>query len=454
MQAYPLEHEDVVCTADLDMADVPDATIKPYPGGRGMLDKLPVELLRMIIEYLVPTGCTYSFFMADRRNNYPEPRSFCSVVHQMVPVWRSKKRDDQDIKEQVADGMDQMASDLENDYDPYFSDNETYEEMSQEDNKLRKETIQKGSAHMALASVNRTFQDLVYTRFYGGNTFVFHLSTYPFTRIDLETGDLQDRLWLSWSRVLIRNVWPPGPLGPITARAARYFGDAKLIIVAPSEDTSDAEAMTYLAQVVDSAISLLLPTDPISEEQEKQQQPNISLHLQFSSPSPFHVKKKIVTLQAGVNRVTRPMDIGPGTWSGFGGQSLEQPPVENKLDLVIQPLRKLRGLVKDMCVYGYEISLDFLDEVGLVCVDKAKRTPTPAEHYHSRASTKTNAESGVPTPQYQLEAMGWTFFKAMERSKRSDRSGTTPSPTPTTKSTGTNRVIRIPSQYGIGPWSP
>ncbi|CCC14212.1 hypothetical protein SMACR_08671 [Sordaria macrospora] len=468
MQAYPLGHEDSICAADLDMIDVPNATFNPCPGGRGMLDKLPVEVLEMIIEYLVPTGCTYNFFMAEMRDVHSEFRSIRYVVHQMVPIWTPKELDKLDER------LDKEEVDACEDTDEMdFPDGEGDEEK--EIAKRSKTAIQGGSAHMALACINKTFQDLIYARFYGGNTFIFHLSSYPFTPINIEARDLDTR-WTSWTRVLTRNVRPrvvtrntarpPGPLGPITARAARYITDIKFSIVTPYEDTTDEEAMGHLAQAVDSAVSLLLltPTDASPEEQEKRRQPSVSLHLQFSSPH-ASMDDNIVTLQAGFNRVTEKIYVGPGTWSGIQGR-LDQTPAENKLDLMMQPLWKLRGLIKDMCVHGYEIPMDFLDEVGLVCVDKEVPPSTICYTYHNQTTCeciKNGARecprkrllSGVPTPRWQLEGLGWTFFRGAERLKeRNTRDDTTTSHSAATKATGTKPPIYIPSAYDKGPWSP
>lgn len=481
MQAYPLNHENAVCSADLVQFDVPDSFFKPCLGGRGMLDKLPVELMKEIVGYLVPTGCTYSFFVADRRDIHSETQSFCSVVHQMMPIGRQQKVNELGRDIDWTDDTDSPDSDL--------SSSEGVERNKLKSIQSIKEPMHNGSSHMALASVNKTFHELIYARFYGGNTFIFHLSSSPFTRIDLEAQDLGTR-WFSWSRVLTRNVLPPGPLGPITARAARYMEDIKLSIVAPSEETTDKEAMISLAQMVDSAISLLLPTTEASEAHEDQKQPDISLHLQFSTPTEGYYistlraidnlasgqsdtprfQPNIVTMQAGFNRVTAKMDIGPGTWSAFAGYELKQPPDENKLVLVLQPLRKLNGLVKDMWTHGCDIPGDFLEEVGLICLDKAERLPTCYTPHYSytcectldgtRTCPKKLPKSGVPMLRWQLEAMGWTFYSGrdhtMEGLKERDttNSDATSSQTATAGSPRARRSYYVPSQSGLGGWSP
>ncbi|KAK3401443.1 hypothetical protein B0T20DRAFT_492129 [Sordaria brevicollis] len=470
MQAFSLDYEDAVSKAvDMDVIDdVPDSAFKPGQGGGGMLDKLPVELMKEIVSYLVPTSCTYSFFVADRRDIYPESYSACSVVHQMAPIGRRQRS--QEGREDI---------DWTDDTDSHSSDGE-----------VPKEPRHKGSAHMALASINRTFQELIYARFYGGNTFIFHLSVSPLTRVDLEAPYHGTR-WLSWSRILTRNVLPPGPLGPITASAARYMRDVKLSVVTPSDNTSDIEAMASLGKVVASAVNLLLPKDEQTKEQQGQIQPYISLHLQFSTPTEDdytliealasgqsvipRFQPNVVTMQAGFNLSTAKMDTGPGTWSAFEGYELKQPPsIENKLDLALQPLRKLKGLVKDMWAHGYDdIPADFLDDIGLVQVQKAERLPTCyTPHYSNTCRCTENGgarvcpqrlpKSGVPTLRWQLEAMGWSFYRARDHAMEEGLKGgdavnsdaTSATQTATVESPRPRRNFFVPFQFGVGSWEP
>lgn len=461
MQAYPLGHQDIVSAPELDMADVPDVTTRarmPYPRGRGMLNKLPVEVLEMIIEYLVPTGCTYSFFMAETRDIHSDSeskqRSIRYVVNQMVPLWTPKELDEQLLgKDSTVEYTDEM------DFPDAVGEGEDQKAQVVNRKRLRderrKKAIQRGSAHMALACINTTFQHLIYTRFYGRNTFLFTLSGYPFTPLRIEARDLDTR-WLSWTRVLTRSVCPGadvfdrtkvrppgdgGALGFITARAAAYMTDVKLCVITPLEEAADVVAMAHVGQVVDSAVSLLVgplpspPTDStaslsldVQEEGKRRRRPqlNVSLHLQLSclitSPS-----EHFVTLQAGYNRITGKIDIGPGMWSDTEGPwGVEPWLAEDELGLMMQPLRKLRGLVKEMCVHGFEVPVEFLDDVGLVGVDKEEPPRVRCYTFHysnvcnciteggARECPQQRPMSGVATPRWDLEDLGWMFFRAGE----------------------------------------
>ncbi|KAK3386369.1 hypothetical protein B0T20DRAFT_365878, partial [Sordaria brevicollis] len=207
LSTYPPGHEDIICDSDWDMAETvvgvtasrdPQISSREAPQNPShcRLEKLPVQVLKMIVEYLVPVGCAYSFMTLDYLL-YPSADGtdvagarFCSIVQQMVPLWPKAK----------------LSS---------WSSNQT-------------PPVVRGSAHLALANTNRFFQELVYERFFGGNTFVFHQAASPFLFNWIKSKNFD--CWQSWSRILAHSgpddepgKAPFGLLGPLGSRAARYL---------------------------------------------------------------------------------------------------------------------------------------------------------------------------------------------------------------------------------------
>ncbi|KAK1773708.1 hypothetical protein QBC45DRAFT_339290 [Copromyces sp. CBS 386.78] len=303
LSAYPPGRGHILCDPDWDMAEgagsgcenrhpvvsSPEAqqTSSPY-----RFKQLPAEVWRMIVAYLVPVGCAYSFITLDyllypsgERTDVAGSR-FCSLVQQMVPVELAARSS------------------------PGSSDTTT--------------PAVRGFAHVAIANTNRFFQELVYERFFGGNTFIFHQSTSPILFSWTKSEDFSR--WQSWSRIIARSepddepgTAPFGLLGPLGPRAARYLREFHLVIASSPTESDDIEAMTKLANMVDSTVTLVLSEDHQANDKERQKLA-ISLHLHSSHPSPEYrdtgkshpVRRchQLAALQADVNQATGTMDIG------------------------------------------------------------------------------------------------------------------------------------------------
>lgn len=112
---------------------------------------------------------------------------------------------------------------------------------------------------------------------------------------------------------------PFGHLGTLGPRAAKYLRNVHLVIASLPTESDDAEAMTKLANIVDSTIALLLPEDHGVDEKGRENQ-DVSLHLHTSHPSPeyrdidrSHPSRRchqLAALQADVNPATGAMKIG------------------------------------------------------------------------------------------------------------------------------------------------
>lgn len=206
LSAYPPGRGHILCDLDWDMAERADSDgtsghsvisspktqhkSSPY-----RFDQLPAEVWKMIVAFLVPVGCAYCFITFDyllypsAEGNDLAGARFCSLVQLMIPVWPTARSSD------------------------FFSP---------------APPVVRGSAHMAVANTNRFFQDLVYERFFGGNSFILHQTT---SRILFSWTRSEDfNRWQSWSRIITHSEpddepgkAPFGLLGPLGPRAAKYL---------------------------------------------------------------------------------------------------------------------------------------------------------------------------------------------------------------------------------------
>ncbi|RYP14592.1 hypothetical protein DL765_006263 [Monosporascus sp. GIB2] len=163
--------------------------------GRHRLAALPQEILQQILGYLVPRGSAYQFFYA-RRNNKP-----VAVVQQLVPA---------------------------NGYG------------------LR-------STHLALAGTSRYWRDIVYSIFYGLNTFVFNIGI---TTMETSVESHNFKRFESWVKVLSEEH--SGPLGPISQATAKYLKSAMILFAFPislgsKEVRQLADVVTRAARMLESA---------------------------------------------------------------------------------------------------------------------------------------------------------------------------------------------------------
>ena len=365
LSAYPPGRGHIVCYPDWDMAEgaeqgreishpLTPSPEAPQPSSPYHFKQLPTEVWRMIVAYLVPVGCAYNFITLDyllypsAEGNDAGGAKFCSLVQQMVPV------------EAAARSLSTGCSEPNN-------------------------PVVRGSAHVALANTNQYFQDLVYERFFGGNTFIFHQSTSPLLFSWTRSQDFTH--WQSWSRIIAHSgpddhpgKAPFGLLGPLGSRAAKYLRKVHLVIASPPTESANAEAMTKLVNMLDSTVTLLVP----EEKPEVDNKLTISLHLHSSHPSPeywsrdtWHRGKshhpdrhchQLAALQVDVNPATGAMEIG--LRSGHKVlRKVDCPSLFTKFHKVLEPLRRLSGRVDRLWASGVEITPEFLKEMELK-VDK------------------------------------------------------------------------------------
>ncbi|RYP75033.1 hypothetical protein DL771_002681 [Monosporascus sp. 5C6A] len=159
---------------------------------RHRLAALPQAILQQILGYLVPRGSAYQFFYV-RRKNKP-----LAMVQQFIPANEH--------------GL--------------------------------------GSAHLALAGTSRYWRDVVYSMFYGMNTFAFNIGT---TTMQISVGSHSFPRFESWIKVLSEEH--SGPLGPMNQVTAKYLKSAILLFAYPV--SLGSKEVGRLADVVTRAASML-----------------------------------------------------------------------------------------------------------------------------------------------------------------------------------------------------
>ncbi|KAK3389658.1 hypothetical protein B0H63DRAFT_464132 [Podospora didyma] len=177
---------DTIIDPALDLADTSGDDYPPPPSteqkipGRCLIEELPIEVLRPILEYLIPTGYVYMFMQGVRhrpeRDGGPK---VVTIVQQMIPL----------------SGRHKTAT----------------------------------SAHVALAAASRAWNEIIYDMFFGQNQFIFDISN-VIRPIAVNFTHAQYASWESWSRTYPLSS---GPLGPLTSRAARHLQDVMLLLAEP-----------------------------------------------------------------------------------------------------------------------------------------------------------------------------------------------------------------------------
>lgn len=188
---YPLlsafrSNEEIDSTLDLAERHNTDRykDVKPSEGC-SMIFELPVEIMRQILDYMLPSGQTFHFLPARDQKQHVQ-------VVQRLALTESNEQ----------------------------SGTPTY---------------------LALAATCRELQDLIYAIVYGENDFIFNISAVP-VRAKLRSSNF--RKFTSWSRLLRQT---PQPLGPLTARAATYIKKVTLLIaLTPSHGTKDVNELEKL----------------------------------------------------------------------------------------------------------------------------------------------------------------------------------------------------------------
>ncbi|KAK7953740.1 hypothetical protein PG996_014632 [Apiospora saccharicola] len=151
----------------------------------GLLGSLPPELLHQIFQELfldglfISTGCATQFLSA-RRANKPT-----QIVHQMTPFPKGYHNN--------------MMAPIPN---------------------------KPGAGGLGLAQTSRYWHDYIYSKQYGQNALVFNVG------INIHEARIGSRdflSWHSWMRALTPppNGETPGPLGPLTGRAAKWLRECE-----------------------------------------------------------------------------------------------------------------------------------------------------------------------------------------------------------------------------------
>ncbi|KAK0723256.1 hypothetical protein B0T26DRAFT_705920 [Lasiosphaeria miniovina] len=222
-------------------------------GASCFLGALPLEIVRLIVGFLVPTGCIVEFLKCRQWGRpwdhgiYPRSKldwafvpigNLHAVVHQMAP------------------------------------------------------SILAPSIDLGLAYTNRAFNSIVFEQFYGNNYFIFHLST---AEVGVEIKSDNFNAWQSCSRKFGRHptsdpqsfVENPafGSLGPLSSRTAKYLRSVMLVVSSPWRPVKN-QGVHHLTPIVSGAVDILLGSGNISEAAQLEQ-----LDLHFAAEPEFYYQR-------------------------------------------------------------------------------------------------------------------------------------------------------------------
>ncbi|KAK4497298.1 hypothetical protein PRZ48_011748 [Zasmidium cellare] len=218
LQAF--QHGEVT-DPSLEMAEsVPTSILPKSRSTTCLFMELPPELLELILDYLVPTGQTYQFFPA--RNG----KTSVQIVQKFVPdVKRTGSTSFQSGERPAPHSMQSIQS-------------------TQPTNPAT------GSAYTSLAGTCHYFQDIIYSRLFSHNDFVFHLTPYTIHSAIRSNDFTKLRCWTRTTPHTSQ------ALGPLTARAAKYLRHVTLIASLPfSHSSQDLKTITSLVSDAASMLS-------------------------------------------------------------------------------------------------------------------------------------------------------------------------------------------------------
>lgn len=206
---------------ELDLAEtLPSIALPESRSTSCLFLDLPPELLELILDYLVPTDQTYHFFPA-----------------------RSGKQSVQIVQKFVPEKLNGSAGIfLLNDQKVLRCRSETAAPNSlQSIQASSPKNPSTGSAYTSLAGTCKHFQDIIYTRLFSHNAFIFHLTAQTIHSAIWSSDFTKFR---SWTRTTQDQ---PVALGPLTARAAKYLKHVTLIASLPfSHGSQDIKALSAL----------------------------------------------------------------------------------------------------------------------------------------------------------------------------------------------------------------
>ncbi|KAF2169763.1 hypothetical protein M409DRAFT_52267 [Zasmidium cellare ATCC 36951] len=218
LQAF--QHDEVT-DASLEMAEsLPKTTLLESPSGSCLFMELPPEILELILEYLVPTGQTYHFLPARNGKNSVQ------VVQKFVPDGK-----------RTGTATSKHAPPTA----PLSANQSPAPNSMQSIQMSNPKHPATGSTYMSLAGTCKYFQDIVYSRLFSQNDFVFNLTPYTIHSA-IRSCDFKN--FRCWTRTTAHS---PKALGPLTARAAKYLKHVTLIASLPfSHSSLDIKALTAL----------------------------------------------------------------------------------------------------------------------------------------------------------------------------------------------------------------
>lgn len=186
--------------------------------------ELPPELLELILDYLVPTGQTYHFFPARRG------KESVQVVQKMVSDGKHAP-------------MSTMFGMRRNNLVPAANSKQAILQTTPKHPAIN-------SAYTSIAATSKYFLDIIYSRLFSQNEFVFHLTPHTI-HTDIRSNDFTR--FRSWSRTTPHT---PRALGPLTARAAKYIRRVTLIASLPfAHGSQDIKATSALVSDAASMLS-------------------------------------------------------------------------------------------------------------------------------------------------------------------------------------------------------
>lgn len=299
---------------------------KPKPGTssaagknvnpQGLLGSLPPELLQQVLRELFPDGhfisrgCATQFFSA-RYANKP-----IQIVHQMIPFPEGYQND----------------------------------RMVPMPNKP-------GAGGLGLAGTSRHWHDYIYSRLYGQNAFVFHVGINTH-EVRIESRDFGP--WHSWTRALPPpppHGEMPGPLGPLTDRAAKWLRDATLVIACPT--SRGAREVSRLEAEVRRVVGVLRECERLE---------SLQLCLQVCE----RADKRFDTLRIDLLNASLVVaeEDGGGSESGRRYMKVEirdpivqEPNCMNKLQRAFEPLLELENVTQKVVVNGLVLR-EFYEELS------------------------------------------------------------------------------------------
>ncbi|KAK7935533.1 hypothetical protein PG985_001028 [Apiospora marii] len=293
---------------DRPKPDTSSATGK-HANPQGLLGSLPPELLQQVLRELFPdglstsTGCATQFFSA-RQANKP-----IQIVHQMMPFPKGYHKD--------------MMVPIPN---------------------------KPGAGGLGLAQTSRYWHNFIYSSLYGQNAFVFNVGITTH-EVRIESRDFGS--WHSWMRALTPppNGEMPGPLGPVTGRAAKWLRNVTLVIACPT--SHGAREISQLEAEVRRAVEVLRECERLE---------TLQLCLQVCE----RADKRFDTLR--IDLLDASLAVEEDSSRRYMKVEIRDPVVQeptrmNKVQRAFEPLLELENVAQKVVINGLMLR-EFYDELS------------------------------------------------------------------------------------------